>query len=724
MTGAVTEQRHTVQSMEPDGGDGDVQIRRYVAILWEGRWVILACFIVVFAVVLISTLAQTPIYRAAVQMQLDPSVTNPLSVSDTMGSNYSQYWINESFYNTQAKVIRSRPLAEAVLELLDLKKVEPYRTAKDPAALVMGRIQVERVADTQLIDVSITGPDPEETARLANAVAAAYIEMGIGQRRQKVHDFLVWYQKQLTELAVAVEQGDEAILGELEKNDLLVGPEGRVEIVEQRISQLTEDLTKAKTERLRMQAVIDQIHRNSGNKLSIPDVQNDPAVADLNKQLVGLDVELTKLLTQFRDKHPEVIKVKGERDQIQQRLFAEADRIIGRVENEYEILKAQEGNLASSLEEQKAEAREIQRRQLGFQSRATNQEQRKAILEQLQAISQQTALTSEFQGNNTRIVNPAVSPTTPVRPNKRANILVGAVGGLLLGGFVVLLLDYLDNTIRSAEQVEQYLRLHLLTYVPTTSNASAGSIKEAYHTLRTGMLFANRDKTPKVVLVTSAGPSEGKTSTALNLAQILAVSGDRVVLVDCDLRRPSVHRYLKLNKQHGIMEYVVGNGELSSYLKETSVPRLRVLTSGPIPPNPPEMLDHERFLDIFPRLRRDFDWIVVDSPPVLSVTDPIILASLVDGVIMVVQHSRYPREMVRRAVNQLRNVNANLLGAVLNNVNIARDAYYYGYYHSYDYAGDGGGRADGGNEPTGGAPPTSAEQPADEMGRVGAGRTP
>jgi capsular exopolysaccharide synthesis family protein len=292
---------------------------------------------------------------------------------------------------------------------------------------------------------------------------------------------------------------------------------------------------------------------------------------------------------------------------------------------------------------------------------------------------------------------------------------MGLLGGLLLGATIVLVIDYMDNTVRSPEHVEQFLRLHLLTYVPHTDSAGPASVKEAYHTLRTGLLFANRDKTSKTVLITSAGPGEGKTSTSLNLAQILASSGDRVVLIDCDLRRPSVHKYLGIPKEVGLTEYLAGRGELDGYLKATAVPTLKVITSGPIPPNPPEMFDTERFQDLLPRLKASFDWVLVDSPPVLSVTDGVILSAVADGVILVVQHARYAREMVRRAVNQLRNVNATLLGCVLNNVRVTRDAYYYSYYYSYDYSGERQrkrGRGDDGEGPDGpavGEPPATVE---------------
>ncbi len=663
-----------------------LDLRRYGGLLWDGRMIVLAAFVVVFILGTIVTLTRTKIYRASAELLLEPINANPFQLNESVGSNYSQYWINEAFYNTQTQILKSRPLARRVIDRVKLDRQAKYRKAKDLEASVSGLVHVKRVPDTQIVRISIDDTDPKWAAKLANAVAAEYINLGTDERRKRIADFLAWYRDKLRSLSTAVQEGNKAIMGELEKNDLLVGSEGREEILTQKISQLTSDLTKTKTDRIRKEATmaaIAKIKSGRADFLTLPEVQDDPSIQALNKQLTDKDVEMSKLLSRYRPKHPEVIKRKRERDEIKRKLTQEANRIIGRIESEYAILKSQEQKLSASLEQQKVEAREIKRKQLSFQGRTSSLAQRKAILEKLQGVSEQTALAAEFQANNTRIVNPAVSPLSPIKPRVRVNLLLSALGGVMVGVFIVLLLDYLDNTVRTPDQVEEILRLHTLAVVPKSDGSA--STKEAYQTLRTGILFANPDRKPRTIMVTSAGPGEGKTSTALNLGQILAKAGDRVIVVEGDLRRPAIHRYLDLERDLGVTDHVAGNADPASLVKKTAIPGLSALTAGPLPPNPPEILGHSRFQELLADFKRSFDWVIVDAPPVLSVTDAVLIAPLMDEIILVVQHGRFARKMIKRAVLQLRNVEARLLGAVLNNVETKSRSYYYGYYGSYDY---------------------------------------
>ncbi len=275
----------------------------------------------------------------------------------------------------------------------------------------------------------------------------------------------------------------------------------------------------------------------------------------------------------------------------------------------------------------------------------------------------------------------------PVKPRPFLNLAVGVILGLLLGVATVFFLDYMDNTVRTSEDVERYLKLNLLAIVPRDSDETRRAVREAYQTLRTSLLFSRKVRTANAVLVTSAGPQEGKSCTCVNVARTLANAGEKVVIIDCDLRRPTVHQWLKLGKDHGITNYILSTegDDWRNYLKTTEQPNLYALTSGPLPPNPADVFGHERFKGLLKELRQEFDWVFVDSPPAVSLADATILASLCDMVAFVVQHNENDKELIRRCVADLRKVDANVIGAVLNNIDLDRsdfkDYYYVGYYY-------------------------------------------
>jgi capsular exopolysaccharide synthesis family protein len=252
---------------------------------------------------------------------------------------------------------------------------------------------------------------------------------------------------------------------------------------------------------------------------------------------------------------------------------------------------------------------------------------------------------------------------------------------------MIFFLDYMDNTIRTSEDVEQFLRLNLLAVVPKQEDASASAAREAYQTLRTSLLFSRKSRTSNVLLITSAGPQEGKSCTTVNLARTMAGAGERVIVLDCDLRRPTVHQRLEIPREPGVTNFILSSDgdDWRNYVRMVDAPNFHAMTCGPIPPNPANVFGHERFLALLADLRAQFDWVFIDSPPVVSLADAMILASVSDMVAFVVKHNENDKEIIRRCVTNVRRVNPNLIGAILNNVDLERshykDYYYIGYYY-------------------------------------------
>jgi capsular exopolysaccharide synthesis family protein len=280
-------------------------------------------------------------------------------------------------------------------------------------------------------------------------------------------------------------------------------------------------------------------------------------------------------------------------------------------------------------------------------------------------------------------------PQAPIRPRKALNLAAGILLGLFLGLGTVFFIDYLDNTIKSSEDVERFLNLPLLAMVPKYQKEHAATDNEAFQTLRTSILFASKGRSLKTLLVTSAGPGEGKSRTIVALAKTLALAGDNVVLMDCDLRRPTIHAHLDLSRSNGLTNYLLAgdDGEpVTSYMKNVpGVDKLRVLTCGPLPPNPVEMFGSPRFVELVQQVRQQFDWLLIDSPPLASLSDSVVLGAMADITVLVIKHNHNDKEMIRRSTEQLQKVNANIAGVVMNAIDLKRAGYHDYYYAAYEY---------------------------------------
>jgi capsular exopolysaccharide synthesis family protein len=316
----------------------------------------------------------------------------------------------------------------------------------------------------------------------------------------------------------------------------------------------------------------------------------------------------------------------------------------------------------------------------------------KRIYDVLSSRIKEIDLSGSLLSNNLHVLDHAPVPQNPIKPRTLLNMVVGVLLGLLLGIGTVFFLDYLDNTIRTSDDIEQYLKLTLLAIVPKESPETEGAVREAYQTLRTGLLFSRKNRAQNVVLFTSAGPQEGKSCTTINLARTVASAGEKVVVIDCDLRRPTVHQRLLLDRDRGITNYILSSDDedWSTYVKPTDSPNVFAMTCGPIPPNPAEVFGHDRFKDLLGKLRAKFDWVFIDSPPVVSLADAVILASMSDMVTFVVKHNENDKELIRRCIMNIRRVNPNIIGAVLNNIDLGRSHYKDYYYVGYYYYGEGG----------------------------------
>jgi succinoglycan biosynthesis transport protein ExoP len=692
-------------------GEREIDLRYYAGLLWRHRAFLVACGLVGLLLGLVVALVQTPEYKAGVLLQIDPPPPPFATVSDALLVGAGNYWQNTDFYNTQFKVLRSKGLGEKVVARLKLTDVEPFKSSPDPAVLFMEHVGVEPVTESRLVLVTVTHRDPREAALWANTLGDVYIEQSLANRVESARKAMEWLQDRLAATQQGMREAQDKLFQSYKSQDLFV-PEGSVSAVSTSIAKLNDDFVQARARRIAIEAALKQAAemKARGEELdALPQVAADPVVTSFNTQIASLTVELGRLGEKFKEGHPEVQKVRAQIDQLRKTKQSRAAQILEGLNAEYAQLSKREAELRAAIDEQKTQAANQSRKATELEALKKEADSAKGLYEVLLQKLNETDIAASIRSNNVTVVDRASVPQSPVHPQKRRSALAGLLLGLIAGFGLVLARDFLANTIREPEEVERYLHLDLLAAVPRYDDGSMSLATEAYQNLRTALIFARRDERGQVVLVTGTAPQEGKTTTIFNLARLLAGAGERTVVVDCDLRRAQMHQRLQLPREPGFTNYFVQKEPLEALLKPTEIANLFALTAGTLPPNPPALLARKSLGNLMDALRGEFEWVLVDSPPLASVTDALLLARHADHVVLVVQHNKVDKKLVKRTISALHKATPNLLGVVLNVVDVRARSYQYYYYpqHGRDAAREGtpappaGGAADEPAGPTG-----------------------
>ena len=669
--------------------ESGVHLRDYWRVVWDNRWTVLAVFVTVFGIVALATFLSTPIYRAEATVDIQARSKSIAPVADVASPGVTGFgWLSEErYFNTQFEVLRSRSVAERVFEKLDLANHPAFKDIPDPVASFTRRVRVEPIAETGIVRVSIEGHDPKELTRWVNALVEAYVDRNLDQAVEDTRRAVNALLQEMEPLRAKLQKTEAGRFEYAERTGLYV-PEDHQKTTNERLKELESQLTDARVKRLELEAVfnkIEELDRSHGSYLTLPRVDADPTIRALKDDYIRLEKDLNRLLVSFKGNHPNVVEKRSELEKVRQKIDEESSRIINAVRTEYALNRDRETSLAREIARTKEESMRLSQKTSSYEILAADASETRRLFDLFSTRIKEISLNTELLSNNVRILDRAVVPRVPVKPDRFLNLLVGMVLGLGLGVGAAFFLDYLDNTVKSGEEIEKLLQINTLAVVPRRSEETLNASREAFQTLRTSLLFSSRNKTDRVLLMTSTGPREGKTSTTVSLARTLAAAGDRVCVIDCDLRRPMVHDHLKVHRHHGLTNYLMSEDEAGwrAYVKKTETPNVEVVTCGAIPPNPPQVFGSERFVRLIQTLKASYDWVLVDSPPVGSLTDSIILASVVDMVVLVIRYQQTDRELIRRVIASLRNVNANLVGAILNDVDPERS--HYKSYYDYSY---------------------------------------
>jgi len=673
----------------------EIHLREHWRTIWIRRWVVAAVFSAVVGLVLLYSFTATPVYEATATVEVQPQARRVSPGQDASGLGAGGYgWFEEQKYqNTQIEVVKSRSVAEQAFHTLALENDARFTKSRDPIALFQRQVRVAPRRETGLLDISIRGNDRDEVTRWANVVADAFVARNLEKASQNATQAVASIESMLAPLRKKLQDLEDKRLETL-KDTKIYSAEGQQAIVQQRLSDLNKNLDTAVVEVARLKSLLDkiqQIQDNDGDPISIPELAKDQVLQTLSAERFAVEKEFEATKVTFRPGAREYQEADSKVRKVHQRIWDEVGINLDRIRNQYELAKTGEATLRTDIEDAKREALEVGVASSKYDVERTNATMTKNLYDAITKTLNEVTASSQLLANNVQLLDHAVPPVAPVSPNKRLNLFLGALAGMFLAMATAFFLDYLDNTFHKPEQIEEVLHLNTVAVVPRTDPDKVASmaVREAYQTLRTSLIFLSKNRERKVVLLTSTAPQEGKSSTAAQLARALSSAGERVLLVDCDLRRPTQHVHFNVRRDQGVTDFLASAKPFMNwraFLKSGGNDALQVMTCGPIPPNPPELLGSDRFKRFLDEARAAFDWILIDSPPAASISDASVLASVADLVLLVVRHNHTDRDVVARTVEQLRRVGANVAGVVLNNVDMrkafTKDYYYAGYYTS------------------------------------------
>ena len=696
-------------------------ILNVVLLFWKYSWLLFPIMVLMFTGAWFFTKKQTKIYEAKAQLIIELTAPRYLPYRGdevvTLGSG--NHWNTREFFETQFRIIRSHRLSQLVVDELKLREdidflglsglPEAKQKARlkklDPARILRGRIHLEPIAESHVVYISVRDSNPQRAALLANSVARNYREMNVNHKVSAAQEAVLWLQKKVDALQEQRRKAAQRLLEFKQSRDLLQSTLAeRQHLIGLTLQDAERQLLVATRKTETAQGVMDQVRQ----RVDASQMLQSPLIQKLKQQRLEHQNARTELLNQYLEDHPKVQVIDSQLKRIEEVLTSEYKSIRRSLRLEYEAVLRAEQSARRSVEEVKREGRKLQSLELDYQRLERDVHTNDELYNQMQVRLKEAELQAQARANNVRILDQAMVSLSPVFPRLSLNLVATLAGWLLISLLLVLLLENLDRSLKSTDQLESEFGLTCIGSIPLIQKGkrpfredrvvdnpdryileNPNSVAaEAVRTIRTNLLFMDPERELRSLLVTSAAPREGKTSSCANIGVAMAAAGSRILLVDSDLRRPRLHHVFGISNAQGLTNLLL-NQELAieQVVCESEFERLDILCSGPLPPNPVELLQSRAFRRTLDRLLSCYDRVVFDSPPVVPVTDAQVLGHQLDGTILIVRANQTPREMIARATDLLRAVNVNLLGALLNGLSAEQSVYGH-YYYRYQRIGE------------------------------------
>ncbi len=710
----------TTVDLEAQGTEAHFTLNTFWRIVMKRAWTIATATLIVVALTAVYTYRMVPVYRATASIDLEPDLPQLQSINDLYRQAPTEDY---SFIATQIQVLQSDNVAWQTIEELGLDRIQASTVPKSApqssaaqmalakkAAMIgdlKGGLHIEPLKDSRIVEVSFESSDPELAARIVNALVSNYIEFSFRARYDFTRHVSGWMEQQLDDLRAKVEKSQQALV-DYERQNLIINVGDKQNITEQRLQDMSRDYTTAQSERVQKESIYELAKSNEGQI----------GIVVQNELLVRLEEKYTDLKTTYADANaqygpnfPKVVRLRDQLNEVQSLIEKERKQAIQKVRNDYLAAVGRENLLAAAIGKQKGEVGQLNQRMIEHNILKREFETNQHLYENLLQRLKDATISAGLQATNIHVIDQATPPVSPIRPNKRRNILASLLVGLILGVTLAFVQEALDSSVRSTEEAERLINAPALAVIPVDrdgyrrkqlptdrSGSSSGSngvglavltkpsshMAESFRSLRTSILLSTAPRPPQTLLVTSAQMGEGKTSTVLNLAIAFSQRGGTVLVIDADLRRPNLAKTLGVANEKGLSSFLTGAHTLQEVLIQSErVKNLWVLPAGPRPPDPAELLSSHMMGATLKGLMKHFTQIIIDSPPVLAVTDGVVLSALVDGVILVVASGVTARGALARTHRILENARARVLGIVLNKVDVRFDTYYGSYYGAY-----------------------------------------
>jgi capsular exopolysaccharide synthesis family protein len=698
--------------------DDEINLLEYWQILRDRKWLVAAVAGAVFLLALVFTLLATPIFRASSTLQIE---RDTIKVVDVGGLTPAESPMDRDFYQTQYELLQSRSLARRVIQDLklagnpeykdiveavdekladgDTKAVVSKTQVREQALVqpVLDKLTIEPVRNSRLVKINYDSPDPVLAARIANAWSDAFIASNLERRFDASSYARKYLEERLAQLKGRLEDSEKQLVAFATQEQIVSVGEGQPSLSAQNLSELNASLAKAQDERIRTEAAWTQAASGSG--LGLPQVVDNQLIQKLREQRTTVAAEYQEKLRTYKPDYPDMQRLQGQLDEIDRQIAAQIANIRASIKAQYDAARAQESLLTARIGGLKGDVLDLQNRSIQYNILKREADTNRELYDSLLQRYKEIGVAGNVGTNNISVVDRAEVPDRRHSPRLSLNLAVGLLLGLFAGVLAAFLLHHMDRSIHSPKALEALTHRPVLGVIPrladgvTPARASAdlrSPFSEAYRSVRTALQFATNHGLPHSLLVTSPGASEGKTTTALELARNIAQLGRSVVLVDGDLRNPSLHRLLDASNATGLSNILSGASDFAAALQSGKQDNLSVITSGPLPPSPPELLAGDALPALLEALRQRFDTVILDGPPVLGLADAPLLAHHVEATVLVAAAESTRSDAMQGALQRLLATHAHVLGTLLTRFDLSGKGAGYGYggYTYYAYGND------------------------------------
>ena len=725
--------RPNYASGRDDDSDDEIDLKELFSVVMRRKGTILLISLLTFVAALVVTLMMKPIYRASTTLQINPEETKVLKYDVEAEGGASNA---RDFYSTQFEILKSRALARRTMEAMGLEEVlrgdrlaKPFFTetldgikslfsAGDENSIegeaseevvttsnvgkaplenkLIASLSVSPVKNSQIVKLSYDSTDPQLAANVVNSIAENYIELNLDRRVDAASFAKNFLNEQLVDVKSRLQESQVNLNNYAKEKGLFkTTDEKSPSLTEQKINQLTQAIGDAESKRIEAQAKYEQ-GQSIRDSVKVLDSQ---VVQSLKSNLINLETKYQEQLQIYKPSYPLMIQMRQQIKKVSSEVAAETDLInqaLGQaLQTDYLAARDTEARLREELELQKQYLTEVRDKGIEYESLLREVQTNRSSYEGLLTRLKEVSVAGGVESNNISVLDIALVPFSKHKPNTKLNLALGLVLGVFLGTVVAFLLEFLDDRIKTTDELDRLLGLPLLGMTPSvkgddpavhalmTMEQPSSAMAESFRSLRTNLLFASRKGIPKVLTLTSAMPSEGKSSSCMNLAAAFAQSNSRVLIIDADLRKPTAHKRLKLDNTKGLSNYLTYQSDAEEVIQETLIPGVSAITAGPLSPNPSELLSSERLMELFKLAPDTYDIIIIDAPPVMGLADALVLANRASSTIMVTAFAQSKKRQIQDAHRRLKQAHANIIGVLFTKVKTGGS--YGGYNYNYEY---------------------------------------